>query len=131
MVMTQDTPVDPLPTHRHVAVWRFWFTNLLGWSEEQVLAFAKRWRDGILDEGSLHFHEVPEYWISLQFVPLEIREQHSPFVVERVAWVIYPLLERYRRTYGLTTEHFDTLQPQLHESISRRLEELAVARPQP
>ena len=49
--------------------------------------------------------------------------------VERVAWVIYPLLERYRRTYGLTTEHLAPLRAELEHAIARQIDELRLAPP--
>jgi hypothetical protein len=128
--MPQETPADPLPTHPEVEVWRFWLTHLLGWTEGQVLAFAERWRDGILDEHSMHYHEVSEYWISPQLVPRDIREAYpSGMIVERISWVIYPMLERYRHAYGLTPDRLDGLRAELKQAIARRLAELTAARP--
>lgn len=120
-----DISVDPLSNHPQVEIWRFWLTHLLGWTEEQVLAFAERWRDQILDGGSLLYHELPEYWISPQFVPREIRDAYqSGNIVDRVAWVIYPMLERYRLDYGLTTAALNGLRAELKEAIAQRLNEL-------
>jgi hypothetical protein len=127
--MPQNTPIDPLPTHPRVEVWRFWLTNLLGWTEEQVVAFAERWREDILDEHSMHYHEVSEYWISPQLVPREIRKAYPSMIVERISWVIYPMLERYRQAYGLTTDRLDGLRAELQQAIARRLEELTAAPP--
>ena len=128
--MPEQTSTDPLATDPQVVVWRFWLTNLLGWTEDQVLALAERWRDDILDEESMHYHEEPEYWISPHFVPAEIGEKHSWRVVERVAWVIYPLLARYRRTYGLTTEHLAPLRAAIDQAIAHQLNELTAPRPE-
>jgi len=122
--MSEKWLADPLPTHPDVIIWRFWLTHLAGWTEDQVLAFAERWRDRIFDENSMYHHELPEYWVSPQLVPCEIGDAQPPVIVERLAWVVQGLIERYRKTYGLTTEHLGTLRTGVEQATRQRLLEL-------
>lgn len=117
--MQSNWSVDPLPSHGEVAIWRFWLTHLLDWSEAQVLEYAEKFRDGILNENSLHYHEHSEYWIAPLLVPREIVEAQLPFVVTRVSWAIEALLVRYRRTYGLNDAHLNELRSELERAVSQ------------
>jgi hypothetical protein len=127
--MSLETPNDPLPTHPEVLIWRFWLTNLLGWTEAEVMAFAERWRDWLLDENSYYYHEESEYYISWEIVPEKICDSYPEKRVQ-IGWVMYPILVKYRKNYGLTTEHLDGLREELKNAIEMRLLELTTEKPQ-
>ena len=122
--MSEDADFDPLATHPVVQTWRFWLTHLLGWNEEQVLAFAERFREEILDDKYPFNHETPEFWIAGMFVPKDIRDSHPPMTAEQVSWTISPALEKYGHTYGMSTEHLDTFRAQLNKAIEERYTKL-------
>jgi len=114
---------NQLTYHWVVQIWRFWLTHLLGWSENEVMKRAERWRTDILDDNSMFYHEGPEYWIADLFVPKEIRKAYPPWIAVRVSWSIYPVLEKYRERFGFSMEHLNEVRDQLKTQIAKSLDE--------
>lgn len=78
----------------YLAVWKGMLGTLLGWSEEQVIAWAQqgvKWA-ALDNPGDILFHESPMYWAKHLLVPASLRARlaHDRLVrLERDLWDVF------------------------------------------
>ena len=59
------------------AVWKQMFSDILGWSEPEVLAWAKKYDDYLKDPEDIFYHADPPYWAVSAFVPAKLNQRLS------------------------------------------------------
>jgi len=66
----------------YMAIWKGLFTQLLGWSDEQVAKWAERFSAYLGDPDDMLFHANPIYWSTSALIPEWLNEGLKP--AERV-----------------------------------------------
>ena len=62
----------------YLAVWKRLLNDILGWSEPEVLAWAKKYDNYLKNPEDIFYHEDPQYWVVSALVPTAVNERLSP-----------------------------------------------------
>jgi hypothetical protein len=78
--MSQPYVVTTTMWEYYLEVWKGLFREFLGWSEEETLRWAERWKtaDGenpVDDPDDIFYHESPVYWANHELLPDPLKER--------------------------------------------------------
>jgi len=67
----------------------------IGWTDDEVLRWAKRFKDDMADESSDFYHEPPEFYVADLLVPKKFWGKHRGLeIAKRVELVLLRVLEK-------------------------------------
>lgn len=62
----------------YLTIWTRMFGDILGWSRQETLEWAKKWEESLDDPYDWIYHEDPPSWTISSFVPEALDENLSP-----------------------------------------------------
>jgi len=102
----------------YIRLWRRVVVDFLGRSEAELDELVSKWREGLVEENSVFYHEAPEYYVAPKLVPESLARSLPSRDWERLCWAIYPVIGRYDRECGLAAECFESLRRDLDGTIA-------------
>ena len=102
----------------YIRLWRRVVVDFLGRSEFELDELVSKWREGLVEENSMFYHEAPEYYVAPKVVPESLSRSLSPHDFMRLCWAIYPIIGRHDRESELAAECFEPLRRELDRTIA-------------